>query len=62
MAKTTTYTMRIDPQVKADAESLFASLGLSMADAINVFLLRALLEQGFPFEVKKIHQAEPEKN
>ena len=45
--------MRIDPQVKSDAEIVFASLGMTLSEAVNVFLHKSVLEGGLPFEVKQ---------
>lgn len=53
MAKTATINMRVDPQVKSDAESIFASLGMTLAEAINVFLHKSLMEGGLPFDVRQ---------
>lgn len=53
MAKTATINMRVDPQVKSDAESLFARLGMSLTEAVNIFLHKSILEGGLPFEVKQ---------
>jgi len=48
----TNLTIRIDETVKADAESLFNRLGLTMSSAINVFFRQAIREQAIPFAVK----------
>lgn len=40
-----------DAETKKAAEALFSELGLNMTTAINIFLKRALLERGIPFEV-----------
>ena len=53
MAKTAALSMRIDPEVKSDAESIFNSLGLTLTEAINVFLHKSILEGGLPFEVRQ---------
>ena len=53
MAKTTTFTFRLNPKVKQDAGELFESLGITMSDTINLFLHRAIQEEGIPFEIKK---------
>lgn len=53
MAKTATINMRVDPQVKTDAESIFASLGMTLAEAINVFLYKSIMEGGVPFDVRQ---------
>jgi len=50
--KTANYNVRLDPIIKAKAEKTFATLGLSLSEAINIFLHKSILEYGFPFEVK----------
>jgi len=49
--KTATLSIRVDPEVKAEAERTFAPLGLSIAEAVNIFLHKANLEGGLPFAV-----------
>ena len=51
MGDTTSVNLRIDKELKSQAESLFASLGMNMTTAINVFLKQAVREQGLPFRV-----------
>ena len=53
MAKTDTLHIRIDPCVKEKAEKTLKDLGLSITDAINVFLNQVILNDGIPFEIKK---------
>ena len=53
MAKTAAISMRVDPQLKSDAESIFSALGLSITDAINVFLHKSVMEGGIPFDVRQ---------
>lgn len=53
MAKTANINLRIDPIKKEQVESLFSSFGISVTDAINVFLNKSLMEGGFPFEIKQ---------
>jgi len=43
--------LRIEPEIKAEAEELFASFGLTVTDAVNVFLRQSIMRGGFPFEV-----------
>ncbi len=50
--KNATYNIRLDPAVKADAEKTFAAFGLNLSEAITVFLHKAIMEQGFPFDVR----------
>ena len=51
MMKTTNYSMRLNPDVKANAEKTFAEFGLNLSEAINVFLHMAIKRRGFPFEI-----------
>ena len=43
MAKTANINIRIDPETKAGAEKLFASFGITITDAINIFLHKSNL-------------------
>ena len=47
--KTGTFQMRINPQVRQEAETVFARYGLSLTDAVNIFLQQSLNESGLPF-------------
>ena len=53
MAKTATLSMRIDPDVKSQAEELYGEFGMSLSDAVTVFLHKSLMEGGLPFEVRR---------
>lgn len=53
MAKTDTLHIRIEPNVKLKAEETLNDLGLSITEAINVFLNQVILNDGIPFEIKK---------
>lgn len=48
----TSMTIRMNREVKQEAQALFAALGMDMTTAINVFLRQAIRFGGFPFEVK----------
>ena len=52
MAKTDTIHMRISPEVKSEADSILSRLGITTADAINIFLNQVILLGGLPFEVR----------
>jgi DNA-damage-inducible protein J len=43
---------RIDPTVKAEAARVFKSMGLTMSDAIRLFLYQSVAEKRLPFVVK----------
>lgn len=53
MARTANINVRTEPQTKSNAEAVYASFGLTLSDAINVFLNMSIIEGGFPFEVKQ---------
>jgi len=53
MSKTATINMRIEPTIKAQAEDVFSSFGISVTDAINIFLHASIMEGGFPFQPKQ---------
>lgn len=50
MAKVST-NISIDAKVKKQAVELFADLGLDLSTAINIYLKKAIAEQGIPFDV-----------
>ena len=52
MANTATLTLKLDPEIKKSAEVVFGCFGLTLPQAINVFLYKALMEDGFPFEMR----------
>ena len=47
--KTTTFQMRINPDVKKKVEEIYAAHGLTMTDAVNIFLQQSINEGGLPF-------------
>ena len=52
MAKTSSMYIRIDPQVKSDVESIYSRYGMSITDAINVFLYTSRNIGGLPFDLR----------
>jgi len=52
MAKTASMYIRIDPEVKSDVESVYARYGMSITDAINVFLYTSRNIGGLPFDLR----------
>ena len=53
MSKTANISLRIEPEIKAQAEDVFSNLGISVTDAINVVLHMSIMEGGFPFQPRK---------
>jgi addiction module RelB/DinJ family antitoxin len=52
MAKTSSIYTRVEPDIKEKAEQVLSSLGIPMANAINLFLYQVVLQRGIPFDVK----------
>ena len=52
MTKSTMIHARVEPTLKTDTEKTFKELGLSMTQAITLFLQQVRLQKGLPFEVK----------
>lgn len=51
-AKSANLYARIEPDVKEQAESILAALGIPASNAINMFYKQIILNRGLPFEVK----------
>jgi len=51
MSRSAVLNLRIEPEIKASAEELFGNFGLTVTDAVNVFLRQSLMRGGFPFEI-----------
>lgn len=49
---TTPTQIRIDAEIKAQANDLFKNLGLDMSGAVNLFLHQCVLRGGLPFSVE----------
>lgn len=52
MAKTATMTIRLDPAVKSAAEEIYSYYGMTLTEAINVFLHKSLNVKGLPFDLR----------
>lgn len=46
------YTHRIDPELRSQSEAIYSALGMSLGTAINVFLKKSVAVGGFPFDVR----------
>ena len=55
--KTTTFQMRMNPEIKQRAEQLYASYGLNLTDAINIFIQQSLNMEGLPFLLSPENEA-----
>ena len=52
MSTTTMVHVRVDEQLKNQATETLASMGLSVSDAVRVFLTRVVADQQLPFALK----------
>ena len=59
MAKTANLYARIEPELKEEAESILAMLGIPASNAINMFYKQIILQRGLPFEVKLPQSMKP---
>lgn len=52
MTSTTTFSVRMDNDIKRQCEALYGELGINLTTAINVFLRQSIRAGGFPFDVR----------
>lgn len=53
MAKTAVINVRTEPDVKINAEKVFSNFGITLSDAINIFLRKSIMDGGIPFDVRQ---------
>ena len=53
MAKSEIHTLQIDFNLKEQAETLFSSLGLTLEEAITLFLEASVQHGGLPFSLEQ---------
>ena len=58
MAKSASMYIRIDPQVKSEVEAIYSRYGMSITDAINVFLYQSKNVGGLPFDLRPAEKSE----
>ncbi len=51
MAETINVTIRLDREIKENAEKLFDDFGMNLSTAFNVFVRQALRQGKIPFEI-----------
>ena len=52
MATTTMIHVRVDEEIKAQAAETLAGMGLTVSDAVRVFLMRVVADQQLPFDLR----------
>jgi DNA-damage-inducible protein J len=50
--QTSMLHVRVDDEIKAQATEALAAMGLSVSDAVRLFLHRVVIDQAFPLELK----------
>jgi DNA-damage-inducible protein J len=53
VAKSSLIQVRVDEELRRDADALFRDLGLDVASAIRLFLRQAVIHEGIPFAITK---------
>ena len=51
MAKTASLSIRIDPDAKSAADAIYSRFGISIADAVNIFIHKSIIVGGLPFDM-----------
>ncbi|MCL2055878.1 MAG: type II toxin-antitoxin system RelB/DinJ family antitoxin [Oscillospiraceae bacterium] len=51
MAETINVTIRLDREIKEQAEVMFRDLGMNLSTAFNIFTRQALRQGKIPFEI-----------
>ena len=51
MANTTNISIRMDSDLKTQAEALFSELGMNITTAFNIFVRQAVREGKIPFDI-----------
>ena len=54
MAKQAVYQVRMDEEIKENVEDLYRKLGTTFAEAIRIFAVQSLREQGMPFTPSEV--------
>jgi len=52
MPKSSAMTIRIDPEIKSQADSILQYLGMTTSEAVTIFLRQVILNNGIPFPIK----------
>ena len=52
VAQTSMLHIRVDDDTKAQATEALAAMGMTVSDAVRLFLRRVVIDQAFPLELK----------
>lgn len=62
MSKTANLYVRIEPELKEQAEQILSALGIPASNAINMFYKQIILQRGLPFDLKLPYDLVPNFN
>jgi DNA-damage-inducible protein J len=51
MAKTASINIRVEPEIKSTVDGIYSHFGLTVADAVNIFLHKSIIVGGLPFDM-----------
>ena len=54
MAKQAVYQVRMDADIKDQVEELYRGLGTTFAEAVRIFAVQSIREQGMPFTPSEV--------
>jgi len=54
MSKAANIYVRVKPEIKEQAEQVFDNFGMTVSEAVNIFLHKAIMVGGIPFEVRPL--------
>lgn len=54
ITKTASVVVKVEPELKAEAEKLFSELGLTLSSAVYLFLRQSIQEGSLPFQIRKV--------
>ncbi|WP_338822970.1 type II toxin-antitoxin system RelB/DinJ family antitoxin [Mycoplasmopsis felifaucium] len=52
MSRTSNIYIRVEPNIKEQAEAVLEKLGIPMSNAVSIFLRQVIMQNGIPFDVK----------
>lgn len=52
MTDTTNLNIKVDRELKSQADALFNAMGMTLTTAINVFIRQAVQDQAIPFQIR----------
>jgi DNA-damage-inducible protein J len=52
VAKSSNLYIRVEPDLKEQAEKVFEGLGISMSNAVGLFLKQVVINQAIPFDLR----------